>query len=125
MTTHKQKGFIYTYLLRWAVCTVGLWIAAGLFHHSISYGNRVSVIVIAGALLALVNTIIKPLLVLISMPVMLITLGLFMVIVNGATVFLVSKLYGPLHITHFWVAICAGLIIGLVNYLVTAILEEQ
>jgi putative membrane protein len=107
------------------VCTLGLWIAAGLFQHSISYNNRISVIIIAGALLALLNTVIKPLLVVISMPIMLITLGLFMVVLNGLTVYLVSVLYGPLHIEHFWTAICAGIIIGLVNYLVTTILENE
>lgn len=125
MTTHKQKGFIYTFLVRWIVCSMGLWIAAGLFHKSISYNNQLSVIIIAGALLALINTVLKPLLVLLSMPLMLLTLGLFMVIVNGATVYLVSKLYDPLTITHFWSAVGAGIVIGLVNYLVTAILEER
>jgi uncharacterized membrane protein YvlD (DUF360 family) len=40
-------------------------------------------------------------------------------------VFLVSKLYTPLHITNFGAAIVAGIIIGLVNYLVTAILEKR
>lgn len=125
MTTHKQKGFIYTFFLRWFVCALGLWIAAGLFQHSISYNNRISVIVIAGALLALLNMIIKPLLVLVSMPIMLITLGLFMVVVNGLTVYLVSVVYAPLHIEHFWTAVCTGIIIGLVNYLVTTILENE
>ena len=125
MTTHKQKGFLYTFVLRWAVCAVGLWIAAGIFRQGISYNDHISVIIIAGALLALLNTVIKPLLVLVSMPIMLVTLGLFMVVVNGLTVYLVSVLYGPLHIEHFWLAICVGIIIGLVNYLVTAILEES
>ncbi len=125
MTTYKQKGILYTFLLRWIVCSLGLWIAAGLFQQSISYGGKVSVILIAGALLAIMNTILKPLLVLISMPIMLLTLGLFMVVVNGLTVYLVSLIYGPLNITHFWVAICAGLIIGLVNYLVTTILDTE
>lgn len=125
MTTHKQKGFIYTYLVRWFVCALGLWIAAGLFQESINYSNRISVIVIAGALLALLNTIIKPLLVVVSMPIMLITLGLFMVVVNGLTVYFVSMVYAPLHIEHFWTAICAGIIIGLVNYLVTTILDNE
>lgn len=116
---------MYTFLIRWFVCALGLWIAAGLFQQSISYGNRISVIVIAGALLALLNMIIKPLLVLISMPIVLITLGLFMIVVNGLTVYLVSLLYAPLHIEHFWTAICVGIIIGLVNYLVTTILENE
>jgi uncharacterized membrane protein YvlD (DUF360 family) len=52
-------------------------------------------------------------------------LGLFMIVVNGATVYLASKLYAPLHITSFGVAILTGLIIGLVNYLVTAILDKR
>ena len=116
---------MYTFFIRWFVCALGLWIAAGLFQQSISYGNRISVIVIAGALLALLNMIIKPLLVLISMPIVLITLGLFMIVVNGLTVYLVSLLYAPLHIEHFWTAICVGIIIGLVNYLVTTILENE
>jgi uncharacterized membrane protein YvlD (DUF360 family) len=48
-----------------------------------------------------------------------------MLIVNGLTVYLASKLYTPLHIASFGTAILTGLIIGLVNYLVTAILEER
>lgn len=125
MTTHKQKGFVYTFLVRWFVCSLGFWIAAGLFQRSISYNNQISVIIIAGALLALLNMVIKPLLVLVSMPIMLITLGLFMIVVNGLTVYLVSVLYAPLRIEYFWTAICTGIIIGLVNYLVTTILENE
>ena len=69
--------------------------------------------------------IIKPILVVLSMPALLLSLGLFMVVVNGLTVYLVSLLYGPLTISKFWVAIATGIVIGLVNYLVTAILEES
>jgi uncharacterized membrane protein YvlD (DUF360 family) len=47
-----------------------------------------------------------------------------MVIINGLTVYLASK-YSPLQISNFGVAILTGIIIGLVNYLVTAILEER
>jgi uncharacterized membrane protein YvlD (DUF360 family) len=54
----------------------------------------------------------------------LLTLGLFMIIINGLTVYLVSRLYSPLHISNFWAAVFAGIVIGLVNYLVSAILEE-
>jgi uncharacterized membrane protein YvlD (DUF360 family) len=45
-------------------------------------------------------------------------------VVNGLTVYLSSKFYGPLHITSFWAAIYAGIVIGLVNYLVTTVLED-
>jgi len=125
MQATAHKGFIYRFLLRWVVCSLGLWIAAGLLTNSIDYGSRISVIVVGGLLLAALNAILKPLLVILSLPAILITLGLFMLVINGLTVFLVSKLYTPLHITNFGAAIVTGVIIGIVNYLVTAILEEQ
>lgn len=113
------------FLMRWFVCSLGLWIAAGFLRDSISYEHSVLVIVVAGLILALINMVLKPILVLLSLPAILLTLGLFMIVINGLTVFIASKLYTPLQITSFWAAIFAGIIIGLVNYLVTTILEEQ
>jgi len=113
------------FLLRWFVCGLGLWIAAGLLSERISYQNDLSVIVTAGLVLAAVNTIIRPVLVLLSLPAILLSLGLFMVVINGFTVFLASKLYSSLEVTNFWAAMLAGIIIGLVNYLVSAILDTR
>lgn len=116
---------LYSFLTRWLVCSLGLWIAAGLLGSSINYDSKLRVIVIAGLILAIVNVFIKPLLIIFSLPAILFSLGLFMIIINGLTVFIASKLYSPLHITNFWAAVFAGMVIGLVNYLVTAILEER
>lgn len=121
----KHQGFVYRFLLRWLVCSLGLWIAAGLLHGSVSYGNHVGAVIIAGLILAVINAIIRPILVLASLPAILLTLGLFMLVINGLTVYLASKLYSGLQISSFGVAILTGVIIGLVNYLVTAILEER
>jgi putative membrane protein len=112
------------FLVRWLVCSLGLWIASGLLA-SVSYDDNFGVIVIAGLILAIINTVIKPILIIFSLPAILFTLGLFMIVINGLTVFLASKLYTPLHVTNFWAAILAGIIIGLVNYLVTRVLEDK
>jgi len=112
------------FVARWLICSLGLWIAAGLLGSSIDYGNEVHVIIVGGLVLAIINVVLKPLLIIFSLPAILFTLGLFVVIINGLTVFIASKLYTPLHITNFWAAVFAGMVIGLVNYLVTAILEE-
>ena len=121
MTSNKP---LFNFLTRWFVCSLGLWIAASFLSSSISYNNKLRVIIIAGLVLALVNIIIKPILVIFSLPALLFTLGLFMVIINGITVYIASKLYHPLHVTNFWAAVFAGMVIGLVNYLVSAILED-
>ncbi len=125
MPTIKRQGFVYTFLLRWFVSSLGLWTAAGLLQGAVEYQDRFSVIIIAGAILALINSIVKPLLVIGTLPAILLTLGLFMLVINGATVYLASKLYAPLHIESFSIAILTGVIIGLVNYLVIAILETR
>ena len=112
------------FLTRWLVSSLGLWIAAGFLSNSISYQSTLRVIITAGLVLAIINTIVKPLLIIFSLPAILISLGLFMIIINGLTVFIASKLYTPLHITNFWAAVFAGMVIGLVNYLLSAILED-
>jgi putative membrane protein len=120
-----MKHPLTRFLLRWFVASLGLWIAAGLFGERISYDSRFAVIAVAGLILAAVNTIIKPIIVILSMPAILFSLGLFMIIINGFMVFLVSKLYPQLEVSSFGVAILAGMVIGLVNYLVSAILEDE
>jgi putative membrane protein len=119
-----MKKPLSRFLLRWFVCSLGLWIAAGFLDGQISFNGRVSVVIIAGLMLAVVNSIIKPIVVLLSLPAILFSLGLFMIVVNGLMVSLASTLYKPLEVTSFGAAMLAGVIIGLVNYLVTTIVEE-
>lgn len=114
----------HRFLLRWFVCSLGLWIAAGFLDGRITYDSRLGVIVISGFILAVVNTVIKPFVVLLSLPAILFSLGLFMIVVNGLMVMLASKLYHPLEVTSFGAAMLAGVVIGLVNYLVTTIVED-
>lgn len=120
-----NQSLLYRFVVRWLVCSLGLWIAAGLFSSYITYDGSFWVIVIAGLILAVINAIIRPIVVLLSLPAILFTLGLFMIVINGLMVFFAAWLVGPLHITNFWIAILAGMIIGLVNYLVSAILENR
>jgi putative membrane protein len=121
----KMNQPLARFFIRWLVSSLGLWIAAGLLTDAISYEGRIGVIVIAGLILAIINIFIRPVIVILSLPAIMVTLGLFTVVVNGLMVLLASKLYGPLQVTNFWAAILAGMVIGLVNYLVTAILEER
>ncbi len=114
----------HRFLLRWFVCSLGLWIAAGFLDGRITYNSRLGVIIISGFILAIVNTLIKPIVVLLSLPAILFSLGLFMIVINGLMIMLASKLYHPLEVTSFGAAMLAGVVIGLVNYLVTTIVED-
>ncbi len=122
MQTFLHKAYV-RFIMRWLACSLGLWISAAVLSKDLSYNNSAIVIVIGGAVLALINILIRPVVVVLSLPAVLFSLGLFMVVINGLMVLLASTLYKPLHVTDFWAAIVAGMIIGLVNYLVTTIVE--
>jgi putative membrane protein len=119
----KRRSFFYRFIFRWFVSSLGLWVAAGLLGSSIDYQSKFRVILFAGLVLAMVNTLVKPIVVLISLPALLISLGLFMIVINGLMVMLASKLYDELQVTNFGAAMLAGMVIGLVNYLVVTIVE--
>ena len=119
------KHFALRFLARWAVSSLGLWVAAGLLGAShLSVNHSWKVVVISGLILALVNMAIKPILVILSFPAILLSLGLFMLVINGFLILLVSKLYSSLYVKNLWAAILAGIIIGLVNFLVTKVAED-
>jgi putative membrane protein len=120
-----QTSFWMRFLVRWLVSGLGLWIAAALLgSERLSVGGRWGAWVIAGLFLALINMFFKPLLVFLSIPALLLTLGLFMLVVNGFLILLASWIYDPLYVKNLGVAIVAGMVVGLVNYLVTHILED-
>lgn len=124
MADSHSPNFIVRFLVRWLICSLGLWVAAAIFGESITY-NGIGVILIAGLLLAVINAILRPIVVILSLPAILFTLGLFMIVINGLMVMLVSVIYSPLEVSSIWSAMLAGMVIGLVNYLVTAILEDS
>lgn len=122
MISHRQT-LVGSFIFRWLVSSLGLWVAAGLFG-GISYDSS-RAIIISGFILALINMVVKPIVVIFSLPALIFTLGLFMIVINGLMVMIASKLYTPLHITSFWTAMLAGMVIGLVNYLVVTVLEDK
>lgn len=122
--TVKRQTFFGQLLFRWAVTSFGLWIAAGILGDNLNVENSLGVILIAALILTIINTFIKPIFVFFSLPALLVTLGLFMIVINGLMVLFASQLYSSLHVTNFWAAMLAGMIIGLVNYLVVTIVDK-
>lgn len=114
------------FLVRWVVSILGLWIASELLgNESLSFGGRVSAIIISGFILASVNTIVRPIIVLFTLPAVLLTLGIFMIFINGLMIMLAAWLYGPLEVSGYGIAIITGIVVGLVNWLVSALLEDN
>ncbi len=122
----KIKKSHLTFLMRWAVSSSGFWIAAELLgESSISYQGKISTIFFAGLVLAVINTFIRPLVVFLTLPAVLVTVGFFMVFINAAMILLAAHLYSPLEVSSFGAALVTGLVIGLVQWLVTRLFDSD
>jgi putative membrane protein len=119
----KQQFAVF--LVRWALNAIGLWIAVRLLgtgYDDVEVTAGFWGFILAGLIFSLVNSIFKPLAVVLSLPAILLTLGLFVIIVNGAMVYF-SLLIAPGISMSFGNSILAGIILSLVNYIVSATVE--
>jgi putative membrane protein len=112
------------FFLRWIACAAGLWIAVRLFgrENTDTTAQTIATFLLAGLIFSIANSLLKPLITTLSLPFVLVTLGLFMLVINGFLVWLAITLSPNLSMGFGW-AIISGLIMSLINYLVSGINE--
>jgi len=106
------------FLLRLAISTLGLWLA-DLLLPGIRFDSGTT-LVAAALLLGFVNAFVRPLAVILTFPLTLVTLGLFLLVINAAMLGLVAALLEGLHVAGFFSALFAWLIVSLTNWLASA-----
>ena len=116
-----KKSFLI-FVIRWLFNSLGLWVAVRLFgtgYDSTQVSASVVGFLLAGLIFSIVNTVLKPFVVILALPAILVTLGLFMIIVNGLMVWISLRLAPGITMT-FLNSILTGIILSLVNYIVSA-----
>ena len=116
-----KKQFLQ-FLVRWGLNIAGLFVAAQMIS-GISYQNRLEVLALAALTLSIANALVKPIVLILALPALLFTLGIFSVIINGLMVYLAHLVYSPFEVESFTAAVLAGLVIGLLNYIVTRVFD--
>ena len=79
---------------------------------------------VAALVLGLLNTLVRPILVLLTLPVTLLTLGLFLFVINALMFWAASGLVGGFHVAGFWAALLGSLIYSALGVLIDALLER-
>ena len=110
--------------MRWSFNSLGLWLAGELIS-TVDLGNDLGVVILAGLFLSAINAVIKPMVVILALPAILISLGFFTIFVNGLMVLFASQFVSGFTIDTYTGAVLAGIIISLLNYWVTTYLEER
>jgi len=118
-----KKGY-YVFITRWFINSFGLWISIlllGSGSDKIHISIGVLGFLLAGLIFSIINSILKPFIVIVSLPAILLTLGLFLIIVNGLMVY-ISLLLTPGISMTFLNSMITGIILSLLNYIVSAAL---
>ena len=102
------------FLLRAVIAALGLWLATEWLSDRL-YVDRAATLIVAAVLLGIVNAFIRPLVILLTLPFTVITLGLFLLVINAAMLLLVAALLPGMEIFGFWTAFWAALIISVVS----------
>lgn len=110
------KEQIMVFMLRWATSSAGMWLCITLFAH-LSGESTFWLYIVAGLIFSLVNSIIKPLATLISLPLIILTLGIFVLLINTAMVGLTIWILPDVEI-GFGGAVLSALTMSMINYLV-------
>jgi putative membrane protein len=108
------------FLVQWGVTSLALWVASYVFK-GIRFADTSSLIVSA-LLLGFANAIVRPLLVLLTLPLTLVTLGLFLLVINALMLMLVSSLVRGFTISGFWIAFFASIFIAVLSLVIGALL---
>jgi putative membrane protein len=110
-------------LIRWIVNAGALWLIASVIK-GIEVQSVFSALV-AAAVLGVINAILRPIFILLTLPINLITLGLFTFLLNGFMLYLASTLVRGFEIHGFWAPVFGALILSLVSALTTAFLSDE
>jgi putative membrane protein len=108
-------------LLRWLANTVAILTTAYLLKGLEVSGLKGAII--AAALWGILNALLRPLLLLLTLPLNILTLGLFTLIVNGFLLFLVSQMTSSLMVHGFWWAVGGAILISLLSGLINWAIE--
>jgi putative membrane protein len=111
------------FLLRVVITAIGLWLASvwvpGV--HVDSTGT----LLLAGLLLGIVNAIVRPIAFILTLPITILTLGLFLLVLNAAMVWLVNKILPGFHAPWFMPAFLTSIIVWLVGWVASSLIGQR
>ena len=119
----KQQFAVF--IVRWLLNSFGLWVAVRLLGTGYSDAQVDAgywAFLFAGLIFSIINSVFRPIIIILSLPAILVTLGLFILVVNGLMVYISLKLAPGLQMSFFY-SILTGMILSLINYIVSSALE--
>ncbi len=106
------------YIVHLFITMIAMLIISYLFPKVIRVDGFLPALV-AAFVLGIVNAILRPVLVFLTIPLTLLTLGLFLLVINGLMLWLVSAIIGGFHVNGFWGAVLGSILISVVSWILS------
>lgn len=106
------------FLIRWFITTVAVFLAAHIVP-GVRYEDYGSLLG-ASLLLGIVNALVRPVLLILCIPLILVTMGLFIFVLNALLLWMVSGIIPTFHVAGFWDAFLGAIVISIVSWLLSA-----
>jgi putative membrane protein len=106
------------FLLRACIAALGLWLAT-VWVDGVSIDTP-STLIMAGLLLGVANSVIRPIAIVLTLPMTILSLGLFLLVINAGMVALVAWILPGMHVAGFVAAFWTALLVSLVSFVATA-----
>jgi putative membrane protein len=111
------------FLIHWLIIALALWVTAYILPGVHIESNQA--LAIAAIVLGLVNALVRPILTLLTLPITILTLGLFYLLVNGFTFMLASKVVPGFGVSGYWWAVLGALVVSIVSAFVGNFVEDE
>lgn len=111
------------FILRALIAAAGLWLASAIVP-GVHFTDW-KILLIAAVVLGLVNAFVRPIVTVLTLPVTLVTLGLFLLVVNAAMIGLTARLLHGFTVAGFWPAVLAAIVTGAVSLVGNGLLREE
>jgi putative membrane protein len=115
-----MHGNLSYFVIHWGIMSLSLWVASFVFN-GIRFSDTSSLLVSA-LLLGFANAILRPILIVFTLPLTVVTLGIFLLVINALMLMLVSGLVRGFTLSGFWTAFFASIFIALLNLAIGGIL---
>ncbi|MEU8850690.1 MULTISPECIES: phage holin family protein [unclassified Streptomyces] len=123
-----MKNFVVKTIANAGALAVAVWLIDKITLTGDSTGKKIGTLLIVALIFGLVNFVVKPIVKLLSLPLLILTLGLFTLIVNALMLLLTSWLADKVdlsfHVEGFWTAVLGGLIISIVSWALNVVLPD-
>ncbi|MEU6256507.1 phage holin family protein [Streptomyces sp. NPDC047043] len=124
-----MKNFVVKTIANAGALAVAVWLLDKITLTGDSTGKKAGTLIVVALIFGLVNFLVKPIVKLLSLPLLILTLGLFTLIVNALMLLLTSwvadKLDVSFHVEGFWTAVLGGLIISIVSWALHVVLPDE